>query len=75
MIDKTISYRYIFGQFLSNITVIDILDTLRPSSPKPGHPERIGSMVSPSASRSHPRGIERFLKINVKHITDGQVRI
>ncbi|XP_025419084.1 oxidation resistance protein 1 isoform X4 [Sipha flava] len=50
----------------------DILDTLRPSSPKPGHPERIGSAVSPSSSRSHSRGVERFLKINVRHITDGQ---
>jgi len=50
-----------------------MLDTLRPSSPKPGHPERIGSSVSPSSSRSHSRGVERFLKINVRHITDGQV--
>ncbi|XP_060854005.1 oxidation resistance protein 1 isoform X5 [Rhopalosiphum padi] len=50
----------------------DMLDTLRPSSPKPGHPERIGSSVSPSSSRSHSRGVERFLKINVRHITDGQ---
>jgi len=51
-----------------------MLDTLRPSSPKPGHPERIGSSVSPSSGRSHSRGVERFLKINVRHITDGQVR-
>jgi LysM repeat protein len=50
----------------------DMLDTLRPSSPKPGHPERIGSSVSPSSGRSHSRGVERFLKINVRHITDGQ---
>ncbi|VVC26201.1 Hypothetical protein CINCED_3A008680 [Cinara cedri] len=50
----------------------DILDTLRSSSPKPGHPERIGSSISPTAGRSHSRGVERFLKINVRHVTDGQ---
>ncbi|KAL1140125.1 hypothetical protein AAG570_000057, partial [Ranatra chinensis] len=42
----------------------DILETLRVSSPKPGHVERVGTPSSPS--------LEKFLKINVRHITDGQ---
>jgi len=58
---------------INYFVITDILDTLRPSSPKPGHAERIDSSVSPSTGRSHSRGVERFLKINVKHVTDGQV--
>nr|XP_018899286.1 PREDICTED: oxidation resistance protein 1 isoform X6 [Bemisia tabaci] len=48
----------------------DMLDSLRPSSPKP-HLEQV---KAPSARgiRSSPASVERFLKINVKHITDGQ---
>ncbi|KAG5680738.1 hypothetical protein PVAND_010228 [Polypedilum vanderplanki] len=46
----------------------DLLDNLRPSSPKPGHVERI---VTPS-SEDDPVAVQRFLKLNVRHITDGQ---
>ncbi|XP_066906102.1 oxidation resistance protein 1 isoform X8 [Halyomorpha halys] len=42
----------------------DMLETLRVSSPKPGHVERVGTPSSPL--------LEKFLKINVRHITDGQ---
>ena len=71
----------------------DILDNLRPVSPKPllpGHIERVTTPVSPLTSHSgaaaptrdgydhrsaaEQRNCERFLKINVRHITDGQVR-
>lgn len=48
----------------------DILDGLRPNSPKPGHIERISS---PNIKNDDdPVVIQRFLKINVRHITDGQ---
>ena len=72
--------------------VADILDTLRPVSPKPllpGHIERVITPLSPLMSHSgaaapssdgydhrsaaEQRSYERFLKINVRHITDGQV--
>ncbi|XP_050433175.1 nuclear receptor coactivator 7 isoform X3 [Adelges cooleyi] len=56
----------------SNRREDDMLDSLRPSSPKSGHQEHTGSSASPSSGRSHTRGVERFLKINVRHITDGQ---
>ncbi|XP_050541417.1 oxidation resistance protein 1 isoform X3 [Daktulosphaira vitifoliae] len=56
----------------SNKREDDMLDSLRPSSPKSGNQERLGSSVSPSSGRLHTRGVERFLKINVRHITDGQ---
>lgn len=71
----------------------DILDNLRPVSPKPllpGHIERVTTPLSPLASHigaaapsseaddhrsvAEQRNCERFLKINVRHITDGQVR-
>ncbi|CAB0019069.1 unnamed protein product, partial [Nesidiocoris tenuis] len=42
----------------------DMLDTLRVNSPKPGHAERVGTPSSPH--------LEKFLRINVRHITDGQ---
>ncbi|XP_024080710.1 nuclear receptor coactivator 7 isoform X3 [Cimex lectularius] len=42
----------------------DILETLRVNSPKPGHVERVGTPSSPH--------LEKFLRINVRHITDGQ---
>lgn len=54
----------------------ELLDNLRPVSPKPGHVERVRT---PSYAQSStdpdddPAAFpERFLKINVKHITDGQ---
>jgi hypothetical protein len=72
--------------------VADILDNLRPVSPKlilPGHIEHVTTPLSPltshtgAAAPSNPasdqrsvanqRNFERFLKINVRHITDGQV--
>lgn len=72
--------------------VTDILDNLRPVSPKPplpGHIERVTTpssllashtgAVAPSSeagvhrSVAEQRNCERFLKINVRHITDGQV--
>ncbi|XP_073985556.1 TLD domain-containing protein mustard isoform X10 [Rhodnius prolixus] len=42
----------------------DMLETLRVNSPKPGHVERVGTPSSPL--------LEKFLRINVRHITDGQ---
>jgi hypothetical protein len=72
--------------------VTDILDNLRPVSPKPllpGHIERVTTPLSPLTSyigaaapgsetddhrsAAEQRNCERFLKINVRHITDGQV--
>ncbi|XP_043275904.1 nuclear receptor coactivator 7 isoform X4 [Venturia canescens] len=52
----------------------DLLDTLRPVSPKPGHMERIKTPQNSSATidEDEPAYRERFLKINVRHITDGQ---
>ncbi|XP_044750372.1 nuclear receptor coactivator 7 isoform X3 [Coccinella septempunctata] len=54
----------------------DLLDTLRPASPKPGHVERVRtpSYAQSSTERDEESPIfrERFLKINVRHITDGQ---
>ncbi|XP_023178949.2 uncharacterized protein LOC111604925 isoform X11 [Drosophila hydei] len=60
----------------------DILEGLRPGSPKPGHIERIvgnssnaggNSQAEENADRSDdPVITQRFLKINVRHITDGQ---
>lgn len=53
----------------------DILDNLRVASPKPGHAERIHSPTPAVAQQKPVRTFDRFLKINVRHITDGQVRI
>ncbi|XP_045471483.1 nuclear receptor coactivator 7 isoform X3 [Harmonia axyridis] len=54
----------------------DLLDTLRPVSPKPGHVERVRTLSCAQSSSDHdeesPIFRERFLKINVRHITDGQ---
>ncbi|XP_060518605.1 oxidation resistance protein 1 isoform X10 [Cylas formicarius] len=56
----------------------ELLENLRPVSPKPGHVERVRT---PSTNQSisveqdeEPISItrERFLKINVRHITDGE---
>lgn len=62
--------------------VLDLLDDLRPSSPKPGRIERVVTPNANIASDSNaaaqnineddPVTIQRFLKINVRHITDGQ---
>ncbi|XP_022213458.2 uncharacterized protein LOC111068343 isoform X9 [Drosophila obscura] len=53
----------------------NILEGLRPGSPKPGHIERVGgnSQAEDEANKSDdPVITQRFLKINVRHITDGQ---
>ncbi|XP_026840563.1 oxidation resistance protein 1 isoform X16 [Drosophila persimilis] len=53
----------------------DILEGLRPGSPKPGHIERVAgnSQAEEEANKSDdPVITQRFLKINVRHITDGQ---
>ncbi|XP_046667905.1 nuclear receptor coactivator 7 isoform X9 [Homalodisca vitripennis] len=47
---------------------MDMLEKLRLTSPKPGHAERVRTPLSPTPDPSH----QRFLKINVRHITDGQ---
>jgi hypothetical protein len=49
--------------------LLDLLDDLRPSSPKPGRVERI---TTPNQSEEDPVVVQRFLKLNVRHITDGQ---
>lgn len=71
------------------INCAELLDNLRPVSPKPGHVERVRtpstsctSYMGGSASTDHDDDSiatnsgtifrERFLKINVRHITDGQ---
>ncbi|XP_016962375.3 nuclear receptor coactivator 7 isoform X5 [Drosophila biarmipes] len=55
----------------------DILEGLRPGSPKPGHIERVGGSSQQQAEEEanksdDPVITQRFLKINVRHITDGQ---
>ncbi|XP_034662249.1 uncharacterized protein LOC117897485 isoform X9 [Drosophila subobscura] len=53
----------------------NILEGLRPGSPKPGHIERVSgnSQAEMEANKSDdPVITQRFLKINVRHITDGQ---
>ncbi|XP_028896787.1 nuclear receptor coactivator 7 isoform X10 [Zeugodacus cucurbitae] len=56
----------------------DILEGLRPGSPKPGHIERVDSTKSTDNAEAEanksddPVITQRFLKINVRHITDGQ---
>ncbi|KRG00116.1 uncharacterized protein Dwil_GK14284, isoform K [Drosophila willistoni] len=53
----------------------NILEGLRPGSPKPGHIERVSSnsQAEDEANKSDdPVITQRFLKINVRHITDGQ---
>ncbi|XP_036229225.2 nuclear receptor coactivator 7 isoform X20 [Bactrocera oleae] len=56
----------------------DILEGLRPGSPKPGHIERVDSAKSTDNAQAEanksddPVITQRFLKINVRHITDGQ---
>ncbi|XP_017782920.1 PREDICTED: uncharacterized protein LOC108567137 isoform X17 [Nicrophorus vespilloides] len=52
----------------------ELLDNLRPVSPKPGHAERIRtpSCNTDSFADEESAIYKRFLKINVRHITDGQ---
>ncbi|XP_063918186.1 oxidation resistance protein 1 isoform X4 [Zophobas morio] len=54
----------------------ELLDNLRPVSPKPGHVERVRtpSCNQSSTDLDEESAVfrERFLKINVRHITDGQ---
>ncbi|XP_036139003.1 nuclear receptor coactivator 7 isoform X4 [Monomorium pharaonis] len=53
----------------------ELLDNLRPVSPKPGHMERIKTPLGTSGASANEEEQpfrERFLKINVRHITDGQ---
>lgn len=47
------------------------MDSLRPGSPKPGHIERVDPAGRVEGSND-PVITQRFLKINVRHITDGQ---
>lgn len=50
----------------STVEERELLDNLRPVSPKPGYVERITRKPDPREAR--------FLRIIVRHITDGQVR-
>lgn len=55
---------------------LELLDNLRPVSPKPSH-ERVKTPLSVTNTvieEEEQPFKERFLKINVRHITDGQVR-
>lgn len=51
---------------------VELLDGLRPGSPKPGHIKRIESPNAAAKNEDDPVVTQRFLKINVRHITDGQ---
>lgn len=54
------------------------MDNLRPVSPKPGHMERVKTPLGTSGAATDDDEQpfrERFLKINVRHITDGQVML
>lgn len=56
-----------------NFVIIDILESLRPGSPKPGRIERIDVNDRSDMNKTDdPIITQRFLKINVRHITDGQ---
>ncbi|KAK2583744.1 hypothetical protein KPH14_009661 [Odynerus spinipes] len=53
----------------------ELLDNLRPVSPKPGHMERVKTPLGSGnavVEEDEQPFKERFLKINVRHITDGQ---
>lgn len=58
---------FVVMQLFSHI--LDLLDDLRPSSPKPGRVERIRTS---NQLEDDPVIVQRFLKLNVRHITDGQ---
>ena len=54
----------------------ELLDNLRPVSPKPGHLERVKTPQNSTTAMDEDEPYkERFLKINVRHITDGQVNV
>ncbi|XP_058978684.1 nuclear receptor coactivator 7 isoform X21 [Musca domestica] len=59
------------GRFESVDRLSNILDSLRPGSPKPGHIERVDP-AGRADGGNDPVITQRFLKINVRHITDGQ---
>nr|XP_013098309.1 unnamed protein product [Stomoxys calcitrans] len=59
------------GRFESVDRLSNILDSLRPGSPKPGHIERVDP-AGRAEGGNDPVITQRFLKINVRHITDGQ---
>ncbi|XP_076164479.1 TLD domain-containing protein mustard isoform X3 [Ptiloglossa arizonensis] len=53
----------------------ELLESLRPVSPKPGHMERVKTplgITNAVIEEEEQPFKERFLKINVRHITDGQ---
>ena len=55
---------------------LELLDNLRPVSPKVSH-ERVKTplgVTNTVTEKEEQPFKERFLKINVRHITDGQVR-
>lgn len=55
--------------------ILELLDGLRPGSPKSVHVQPISSTNLSSAINQNdddPVITQRFLKINVRHITDGQ---
>lgn len=61
--------------YIAIIIVTELLDNLRPVSPKPGHVERVRTPSCPQGSTEDEEPVafrQRFLKINVRHITDGQ---
>lgn len=65
-----------FVLIFATFVFAELLDNLRPVSPKPGHMERIKTPLGTSgttADEDEQPFRERFLKINVRHITDGQV--
>lgn len=60
------------------LSLTELLDNLRPVSPKPGHMERVKTPLGISSAvieEEEQPFKERFLKIDVRHITDGQVKI
>lgn len=62
---------------MENKSITELLDNLRPVSPKPGHLERVKTPVGRASvtgdDEEQQPCKERFLRINVRHITDGQV--
>lgn len=68
---------YIYKYLLYICSFVELLDNLRPVSPKPGHAERVrtpsyNQASIPEQDEESCSYNERFLKINVRHITDGQ---
>lgn len=59
------------------IFFIELLDNLRPVSPKSSHMERVKTplgITNTVIEEEEQPFKERFLKITVRHITDGQVK-